>query len=101
MGGDLWQIVRSGRCYPQLASPDWDTSIPTGNDLANVQIGTLPAVSGFNTDINCGTPDATGDPSPCSQSNSVITRQTVQQGSGFATLTKGPRELQYVLKLIF
>jgi hypothetical protein len=59
------------------------------------------AATGFNADINCGARDATGAYSPCSQTNSVITRQAVQQGSGFTTLTKGPREIQYGLKLIF
>jgi len=57
--------------------------------------------TGFNVNVNCGVPDASGAYSPCSQSNSTITRQVVQQGSGFTSLTKGPRELQYGLKLIF
>jgi hypothetical protein len=59
------------------------------------------AASGFNANVNCGAPDAAGAYSPCSQSNNIITRQDVQQGSGYTTLTKGPREIQYGLKLIF
>ena len=57
--------------------------------------------NGFNANINCGTPDTRGAYSPCSQSNNVITHQIVQQGTGYSSLTKGPRELQYGLKLIF
>jgi len=50
---------------------------------------------------NCGAPDANGVYSPCSQTNNIVSRQVVQQGIGFSTLTKGPREIQYGLKLIF
>lgn len=52
-------------------------------------------------DANCGVPDASGAYSPCSPTNNVITRQTAQDGIGYSTLTKGPREIQYGLKLIF
>ena len=51
--------------------------------------------------VNCGAPDANGAYSPCSPSNNVITRQSAQSGIGFSTLTRGPREIQYGLKLIF
>jgi hypothetical protein len=51
--------------------------------------------------VNCGVPDASGAYSPCSPSNNIITRQSAQSGIGFSTLTKGPREIQYGLKLIF
>ena len=57
--------------------------------------------NGYNANINCGAPDASGAYSACSQSNSVITHQIVQNGTGYSTLTKGPREIQYGLKLIF
>jgi hypothetical protein len=57
--------------------------------------------TGFNANLNCGSPDATGAYSPCSQTNNIITREVVQPGTGFTTLTKGPREVQYGLKLIF
>jgi hypothetical protein len=57
--------------------------------------------NGYNANINCGAPDASGAYSPCSQSNSVITHQIVQNGTGYSTLTKGPREIQYGMKLIF
>jgi hypothetical protein len=50
---------------------------------------------------NCGAPDATGVYSPCSQTNNIVSKQIIQQGIGFSTLTKGPREIQYGLKLIF
>ncbi len=59
------------------------------------------ATTMFNVNVNCGVPDASGAYSPCSQSNNIITRQSVQDGSGFSFLTKGPREIQYGLKLIF
>ncbi len=59
------------------------------------------ATTGFNVNVNCGAQDASGAHSPCSQSNNIITRQSVQEGSGFSYLTKGPREIQYGLKLIF
>ena len=48
------------------------------------------AATGFNANVNCGAPDASGAYSPCSQSNNIITRQSVQEGSGFTYLTKGP-----------
>ena len=57
--------------------------------------------NGFNANINCGAPDTSGAYSPCSPSNNVITHQIVQNGTGYSTLTKGPREIQYGLKLIF
>jgi len=57
--------------------------------------------TGVNANVNCGAPDPTGAYSPCSQTNNVITREYVQPGTGFTTLTKGPREIQYGLKLIF
>ena len=59
------------------------------------------ATTGFNVNVNCGAQDASGAHPPCSQSNNIITRQSVQEGSGFSYLTKGPREIQYGLKLIF
>jgi hypothetical protein len=58
-------------------------------------------ISGFNASINCGAPDASGAYSPCSPSNNVVTHQIVQNGAGYSTLAKGPREIQYGLKLIF
>jgi len=57
--------------------------------------------TGFNANVNCGATDASGAYSPCSQTNNIITRQVVQSNTGFTTLTKGPREIQYGLKLIF
>jgi hypothetical protein len=57
--------------------------------------------TGFNANLNCGAPDFSGAYSPCSQTNNIITREVVQPGTGFTTLTKGPREIQYGLKLIF
>jgi hypothetical protein len=59
------------------------------------------ATIGFNANINCGVSDASGAYSPCSQTNNIITHQSVQNGSGYSFLTKGPREIQYGLKLIF
>jgi hypothetical protein len=53
------------------------------------------------TNVNCGPVDAAGKYQACSPSNSIITSQTYAQGAGFATSTKGARELQYGLKVIF
>ncbi len=50
---------------------------------------------------NCGVPDSSRAYSPCSPTNNIITRQSVQSGIGYSTLTKGPREIQNGLKLIF
>ena len=51
--------------------------------------------------VNCGAPDGSGAYSACSPTNNIITHQTAQSGIGYSTLTKGPREIQYGLKLIF
>jgi hypothetical protein len=51
--------------------------------------------------INCGAANAAGLYQPCTPSNNIITRQTYNQSAGFATNTRGGRELQYGLKVIF
>jgi len=51
--------------------------------------------------VNCGPANAAGLYQPCSQTNNIITRQTYTPGAGFATNTRGGRELQYGLKVIF
>jgi hypothetical protein len=56
--------------------------------------------------INCGAIVGTGSKGqplydPCSPSNNIISRQTFSPSAGFATNTRGPRELQYGLKVIF
>ena len=51
--------------------------------------------------INCGPANAAGLYQPCSPTNNIITRQTYNQNAGFATNTRGARELQYGLKVIF
>jgi hypothetical protein len=58
-------------------------------------------ITGFNANLNCGASDCSGAYSPCAQTNNIITREEVQNGTGFTTLTKGPREIQYGLKLMF
>ncbi len=50
--------------------------------------------------VNCGPVDAAGKYNPCSVSNNIITNQ-VRNNAGFATATKGARELQYGMKIIF
>lgn len=51
---------------------------------------------------NCGAPDAGGAYAPCGPTNNIVTHQSAaQSGIGYSTLTKGPREIQYGLKLIF
>jgi hypothetical protein len=57
--------------------------------------------TGFNAYVNCGPPDAAGNYQPCSPANNVISHQTIQQPTGYSTQTKGARELQYGLKLMF
>ena len=57
--------------------------------------------TGFNAGVNCGAPDAVGAYMPCSPTNNIITHQVIQEPTGFTTLTKGPRELQYGLKVMF
>ena len=51
--------------------------------------------------INCGAANAAGLYQPCTPSNNIITRQTYTPNAGFATNTKGGRELQYGMKIIF
>ncbi len=51
--------------------------------------------------VNCGPVNVAGYYQPCSPSNNIITRQTYNFNAGFATTTKGARELQYGLKVIF
>jgi hypothetical protein len=69
---------------------------------ANFRGDNIGGVNGgsYYASVNCGQP-AGGVYSPCSQTNNVITRQSLSNGAGFATATRGPREIQYGLKLIF
>jgi hypothetical protein len=56
----------------------------------------------FFTSVNCGAPDAGGLYMPCSQTNNVISRETKAGDWGVAqTPTRGAREIQYGLKLVF
>jgi hypothetical protein len=66
-----------------------------GDQINGVQGGT-----NFQN-VNCGPASAAGLYQPCSVSNNIITRQTYNSNAGFAVSTKGARELQYGLKVIF
>ena len=70
---------------------------------ANFRGDQVNGVNGGTTfaNVNCGAANAAGLYQPCSVSNNIITRQTYNQNAGFATSTKGARELQYGLKVIF
>ena len=70
---------------------------------ANFRGDQINGVNGGTTfqNINCGPVNAAGFYSACSPTNNIITRQTYNQNAGFATSTKGARELQYGMKVIF
>jgi hypothetical protein len=70
---------------------------------ANFRGDTINGVNGGTTfqNVNCGPVNAAGFYSACSPSNNIITHQNYNQNAGFATATKGARELQYGLKVIF
>jgi hypothetical protein len=70
---------------------------------ANFRGDQVNGVNGGTTfaNVNCGAANAAGLYQPCSVGNNVITRQTYNQNAGFAVSTKGARELQYGLKVIF
>ena len=65
------------------------------------QINGCDGGNNASTSVNCGPANAAGLYQPCSVSNNIITRQTYDRNAGFATSTKGARELQYGLKIIF
>jgi hypothetical protein len=61
-------------------------------------------MNGFSNtfqNVNCGPVNSAGFYAACSPSNPIISRQTYAQNAGYATSTKGARELQYGLKIIF
>jgi len=70
---------------------------------ANFRGHQINGVNGGTTfqNVNCGPVNAAGFYSACSPTNNIITRQTYNQNAGFAVSTKGARELQYGLKVIF
>jgi Carboxypeptidase regulatory-like domain len=70
---------------------------------ANFRGDQINGVNGGTTfqNVNCGPANAAGFYQPCSVSNNIITRQTYNTNAGYATSTKGARELQYGLKIIF
>ena len=70
---------------------------------ANFRGDQINGVNGGTTfqNVNCGAVDVLGKYQPCSPSNNIITRQTYNSNAGYAVSTKGARELQYGLKIIF
>ena len=70
---------------------------------ANFRGDQINGVNGGTTfaSVNCGAANAAGLYQPCNVSNNIITRQTYNTNAGYAVSTKGARELQYGLKIIF
>ena len=64
------------------------------------QIGGVQGGSSFSG-VNCGPANGAGLYQPCSITNNIITRDTPQTNLGTAYLTRGGREIQYGLKIIF
>jgi len=70
---------------------------------ANFRGDQINGVNGGTTfqNINCGAINTAGLYQPCSPTNNIVTRQTYNSNAGYAVSTKGARELQYGLKIIF
>lgn len=64
------------------------------------RIGSVDGGTAFNN-VNCGAPNGAGLYAACSPTNNIITRQTENANVGVANLTRGGREIQYGLKIIF
>src|SRR5664279_5514314 len=64
------------------------------------QVGGVNGGSSFAS-VNCGAPNAAGLYQACSVTNSLITHDTPQTNLGNAYLTRGAREIQYGMKIIF
>jgi hypothetical protein len=64
------------------------------------QVGNFLGGGAAFSGVNCG-PPTNGVFQPCSPTNNIITNEKVNSSTGKASQTRGAREIQYGLKIIF